>query len=703
VRRLALPIALLVLTGIAVVPSAAASRSTRAAVVDPEVANAAGRVSALVHVGPGTAWRDGVSAARSAGAAIGTRYRVIRVFVAYGTATTFLDLARSGAVSFIEHNEPLELFTETSHVATRGQRVLDGEITLDGTTIDGTGVGVAVVDSGVDGTHPDLVSNMGGNVRIYCTTPQPAANNAVPFTECRGPKQAVDLDDTDTPAAGGHGTHVAGIVAGDGSASGGRFHGAAPGATLYGVGVGTTLVVENGLDGLAWVLANHDLVTPKIKVVNNSWGSGYSVYKGAAVHNAMWLLQEALVAAGVTVVFAAGNGGGTGNPPTTSAQCVNPTPGVICVANYDDGNSGTRAGGLSSSSSRGGPALPDSWPDISAPGTQIASTCRATLPVCAADGDVVTDPPNSYAGLSGTSMAAPHIAGIVAQLLQVDPTLTPAGIEDILEDTAHKFEFGTAYVADPNNTDDTSSFDKGHGLVDVPAAINEILNPGATEPAPEPLAIAPTFAEQQVYFTCGAGGAGKLQNTESPAGWSTVFPAGSYTAGAGCGVLDPGAAGNYDPYGGPEDPSFSGTAIGNLKNATVDLWLLGHTNYSAFLAPSVRVWLTIDDKTYVARTQADLTWQASDTGASRKIQFTITDLGSFTEVFEGGERVGVIPRGVATEDGDGSTEHTVNLTVGLWFSDETGVWVWGANEIASGITFNDATPAPETVKAVPEE
>jgi hypothetical protein len=84
-------------------------------------------------------------------------------------------------------------------------------------------------------------------------------------------------------------------------------------------------------------------------------------------------------------------------------------------------------------------------------------------------------------------MAAPHIAGIVAQLLEADPDLSPAEIEDILEDTARKFAFGAEYEADlaDRNADDTTSFDKGHGLVDVVAAIERVR--GITGPA----AIAP--------------------------------------------------------------------------------------------------------------------------------------------------------------------------------------------------------------------
>jgi len=318
---------------------------------------------------------------------------------------------------------------------------------------------------------------MAGNVKTVCSTPQFVAVSATGgFTTCLGPKTFVPVPDSDTPSAGGHGTHVTGIVAGDGTSSTGRFHGAAPAAKIYGVGVGTTISVENSLDGLEWVLDNHDQVTPEIKVVNASWGSSYSPYdpQNGPFHRATWELQEQLVEAGVTVVFAAGNSGGNGNTPTTSAECINPTPGIICVANYDDKNTGTRNGTISSSSSRGEKGKPETYPDISAPGTNIISTCRATLPVCyTGGGRAPTD--NLYANMSGTSMAAPHITGIVAQLYQANPGLTPAQVENVLEDTAWK-SFGSGqYEPDPFNGGASTSYDRGHGLVDALAAIQAVL------------------------------------------------------------------------------------------------------------------------------------------------------------------------------------------------------------------------------------
>lgn len=420
-------------------------------------------VSVLVHAGEGE-WARALRSTRSLGVNIGTRYRMIDVFVAYGRSDQLEELAGSPAVAYLEPNRPLSWFTNTSHIATRGKTLLDGSPAAGGGVLDGSGVGVAVVDTGVDGTHPDLVSRMASNVRIVCSNPGVVVGQ---LRECGGPKTAVELDDTDSPGAGGHGTHVAGTLAGTGEASDGLYYGAAPGSSLYGVGIGTVLLVENALDGLRWVLENHDQVTPKIKVVNNSWGGGYAPPDDPNV-SAVKKLVDLLVKQGVTVVFAAGNNGGTGDFPRTSSQCVNPTPGVICVANYDDSNTGTRSGTISESSSRGAAMDPFTWPDISAPGSNIIAPCRIYLPVCSLLGGTRAEP---YGSMSGTSMAAPHIAGIVAQLYQAVPNLTPAQVENILEDTAHKFRFGGPYKRDPRNPDATSSFDKGHGLVDALAAV----------------------------------------------------------------------------------------------------------------------------------------------------------------------------------------------------------------------------------------
>ncbi|MDQ3941353.1 MAG: S8 family serine peptidase, partial [Actinomycetota bacterium] len=148
---------------------------------------------------------------------------------------------------------------------------------------------------------------------------------------------------------------------------------------------------------------------------------------------------------------------------------------------------------IDGSSSRGEWDRPETWPDIAAPGTEIISTCRTTLPVCAMLGSPVDD---NYYSMTGTSMAAPSVAGIVAQVLQADPSLTPPEVENLLEDTAHKFSFGSEYglFVDETNPDNSSSFEKGHGLVDALAAVRVARRldppPGASSfPAPPKLPV----------------------------------------------------------------------------------------------------------------------------------------------------------------------------------------------------------------------
>lgn len=77
--------------------------------------------------------------------------------------------------------------------------------------------------------------------------------------------------------------------------------------------------------------------------------------------------------------------------------------------------------------------------------------------------------------MSGTSMSAPHVAGIVAQVLQANPRLQPANVEDILEETAYPFGYGADYEPDPSNAGTSTSFDKGHGLIDAARAVDFAL------------------------------------------------------------------------------------------------------------------------------------------------------------------------------------------------------------------------------------
>lgn len=407
---------------------------TLAAVVDRGVLSE-GR--ALVHVADGADLDAVTEALTTAGAQVRSVYDAIDVVAVSGDRPALERVAAVGEVERLERDAPIELFTASSHTATRGAELLDGAITVGGEVVDGSGVGVAVVDSGVDELHPDLADRVGENVKVL------PGGLAIPFPL------------SDTISLGGHGTHVAGTVNGSGAVSDGRFRGAATGATVHGVSAGAFVSLAFALDGLEWVLDNHDQVSPAIRVVNNSWGSSGEHDPNSAVSR----MVNEIVDAGVTVVFAAGNSGGDGSSVQTSPECTNPTPGVICVAAADDLGQGTRDGGVASFSSRGEDGRPGTYPDLSAPGANITATCTLLLPICltgvGGDGS-----PVYYATLSGTSMAAPHVAGIAAQVLQVAPDLTPAQVEQVLVSTA--YDRGLPAFAD------------GAGHVDAVAAVQAV-------------------------------------------------------------------------------------------------------------------------------------------------------------------------------------------------------------------------------------
>ena len=152
-----------------------------------------------------------------------------------------------------------------------------------------------------------------------------------------------------------------------------------------------------------------------------------------------------------------------------------PTGGILSVASFYDQDTGTRDGTVSEFSSRGKAGDQATYPDISAPGENITSSCRLYLPICSTGLDPRNGPGATDIGtfntISGTSMAAPHIAGIVAQLFQANPAATPAQVEEALKTTAHKYTDGAAYEQGALGT---TSFDKGYGLVDVVAAATAV-------------------------------------------------------------------------------------------------------------------------------------------------------------------------------------------------------------------------------------
>ena len=436
-----------------------------------------GRTTVLVHGTSITAAREAVSAA---GMSKKGEYRSIGVVIANATKGQIEAVRSAPGVTYVEGGaQPIEFFQETSNVATRGAEAAATLTGADGTPLTGKGVSVAVIDSGVDPTHPYLKEADGSsavvaNLKALCE----------PLTETCSVQKMPATVDTDTLSVGGHGTHVNGIVAGRPTTltDGGKLQGAAPGAKLVSISTGAGIVILGADSALNWVLENHAApcgagvpvaTCPPIKVTNNSYGpSGGGDFDP---ESATVKLQRALAAAGVVTVWAAGNDGGDGSESLTNPPGQDPTGGILSVASYYDQDTGTRDGVVSDFSSRGLSTDTSTWPDISAPGENITSSCRPYLVICSTGLDFRNGPGltdiAAWNTISGTSMAAPHIAGIVAQLFQANPAATPAQVEAALKSTAHKYTDGAAYQPGPLGT---TSYDKGYGLVDVVAAATAV-------------------------------------------------------------------------------------------------------------------------------------------------------------------------------------------------------------------------------------
>lgn len=252
-----------------------------------------------------------------------------------------------------------------------------------GTRYTGSGVTAAVLDTGV-ALHPDL------NGRI------------VAFRDFVGGRKG-PYDDS------GHGTHVCGILAGDGRASDGRYRGIAPGCLLI---AGKVLnsngdgCVEHMMEGIDWILAESGRLG--IRILNISVGLGQMQEEGRKR-----LLFERIEKAwerGIVVVAAAGNSG----PMPGSISPIGASKRVITVGCHDGGYFGERESLCENYSGRGPSEYAYKKPDIVAPGTDITSCgshCKKGLKGWQ----------NAYVQKSGTSMATPLVAGAAALYLQKNP------------------------------------------------------------------------------------------------------------------------------------------------------------------------------------------------------------------------------------------------------------------------------------------
>ncbi|MET7333496.1 S8 family serine peptidase [Nonomuraea sp. NPDC005650] len=247
---------------------------------------------------------------------------------------------------------------------------------------DGSGITVAVLDTGIDNSHPDLAGKIVEEKN---------------FT-----------DAADTVDNVGHGTHVASTIAGSGSASGGKYRGVAPGANLL---IGKVCSTRNCAESA--ILAGMEWAAERAKVVNMSLGG--TDFPGVDV------LEEAVnrltASTGTLFVVAAGNegrNGGVSSPATADA--------ALAVGAVD------KQDALASFSNRGPRVDGAIKPDITGPGVGIVAAL--------AKGSDYPEYSPGYTQLNGTSMATPHVAGAAALLAQQHPKWTGPDLKAALVATA---------------------------------------------------------------------------------------------------------------------------------------------------------------------------------------------------------------------------------------------------------------------------
>jgi serine protease AprX len=393
----------------------------------------------------------------------------------------------------------------------------------------GGGFSVFVIDSGIDATHGDLpygskviqntqraVSADDGNTGI--TVAGQPVNAFTPSVSIEG------LPNTDTV---GHGTHCAGIVGGLGSRSAGVYGGVARGVNIVGSGGGAVILVLNALAGWEYGLSHYD--TYKIKVITNSYGPiGGGEYDP---NHPFMIAAKQAYDLGITVLFAAGNDGAAKNTLSPYAQA----PWVIGVA------AGTKEGMLADFSSRGlpreerlgdnDPLNDNAAPTITAPGTgryfessvarfgfttdivSVRASTNLTSNGLNADTEIPAGLIPFYTQISGTSMATPFAAGVIALMLDADPTLKPDEIKQILTETATRmpgyqdFEVGAGYINAYAAVDKVFNRSKGYKNFAAPS-----FNAQFTEERPEAQNFHIDFSPE----ASGAGSANATQFTVQP-------------------------------------------------------------------------------------------------------------------------------------------------------------------------------------------
>ncbi len=405
-------------------------------------------------------------------------FHVIPAVHVFGDKEGIISLSNYDRTYWIETNDKLkyclDLSTSIINATNTWNRYVNDFGNIN-SPIDGTKVTVVIDDTGIDATHPDL--DYGEKEKVIMNLKKDVDH----------PGGWKEMENTDTLF--GHGTHCAGIVGGTGEASAEARRGVAPGVWLIGLSIGDPWET-NEVGGLQWV---YDHSRPNanphnIRVVSNSWGYEPEI-DGNTKDAVMEVTRRLSYDNNVVVVFAASNDGGDGSESTTNIY-GNVPAAISVAASQRDGS------GLASFSSRGKWDENETWPDIMAPGVDIWSA-RDSAGLM---GSSERENPY-YITASGTSMATPHIAGVVALLFQAAPSLRISEMHDdsstenleywndpetLIHETEYILEATADYIQPsgdngvPDNysiglEDRPHDFAQGYGLVNVERAVGVAL------------------------------------------------------------------------------------------------------------------------------------------------------------------------------------------------------------------------------------
>ena len=395
------------------------------------------------------------------GATIRSKFHTIRAVTMRVPVSMLAVLAKDPNVKYItpDRTQKMAANPVTEEFAT----AVEADVAASQYGFDGTGVGVAVIDSGI-AAHPDLNNASGVSRVVY--------------------SQSFVAGDTTTPDKFGHGTHVSGLIGGSGASSGtangyaATYAGVAPSVNLINLrvldlnGSGTDSQVIAALEQAIALQSTYN-----IRVINMSLGRPvFESYTLDPVDQAV----EAAWKAGIVVVAAAGNDGRY-LPTDGFGTIVVPgnDPSVITVGATMTELTPTRVDDQIASYSSKGPTTLDHIvkPDLTAPGNRqvslrvAGSTLDTTYPqyeVAPSSGTAM------YYELSGTSMATPLVSGAVALMLQQTPSLTPDQVKARLMKTAWKGvgQFTSSHDSRGNlYNNEYDLFTYGAGYLDIDAAL----------------------------------------------------------------------------------------------------------------------------------------------------------------------------------------------------------------------------------------